>query len=188
MSTIAWTLFKEHGWVTANYIKTANTQNTSSFSTRRVQLSAQSCHRQHLQDGNKRQSHSSPRSINSSLTWIWHTWAGAVQLDRHFQSLLEQEVPDLRICPNTPKGKANYPNNPYISLWPQDIMAPQSESVKVPQLLCWFAVMLLLYSPLDLWSMPYPRLRYGLLCQGVKGRIFPLIPLPSCQIVWWTAP
>lgn len=87
--------------------------------------------------------------------------------------------PELRNCPNTPKGKAGV-QTVQVSLWPQNCMVQQPESINAPQFLCWFAIMLLLCMVRGLYHMPCVRPRYRLLYQGVKGRMFPLVPLHAC--------
>lgn len=145
MSVVAWTFFREHGRVTANCIKTANTRNHSSFSIRRYncQLKAATGNTSRMAE---KESHSSPRKINFSLLEFDTlgaepcSWTDISSPCRNMQTLTWGTVWTHQ------KEKQTI----QVSSWPQDSKAQQFESINMSQLLCWFVIMLLFYFPEEL--------------------------------------
>lgn len=145
MSVVAWTFCKEHGWVTANCIKTANTWNHSSFSTRRYncQLRAATGNTSRMAE---KDTHSSPRNINFSplefdtLGAELCNWTDITSPCRNMQTLSWETIWTHQ------KEKQII----QVSSWPLDSKDQQSESINMSQLLCWFAIMLLFYFPQEL--------------------------------------
>lgn len=129
--------------VIANCIKTANTWNPSSFSTRRVHTVSSELPQATSAGWQKKTVSFFSQDYQLLTIRIWHPWAWSVQLyDRYFQSLQEHADSDLRNCLNTPKGKANY-SNFSMSLWHSGSTVWKQKHTSASKLVCYPAALAL---------------------------------------------